>query len=200
MPLLLHTRYDNIKIVATWTVLHVFFVIRSVKARQELLFLCCSHFPNSRNLLFPPCLPFFGLQQHKGRPLVFRHSCVPCCVCAEHNLCTHIYYSLQLPLRLLCCCFYCITYLLCEKTCRSCCGGVLQPSFRWEHTECSGFGPDIRGGPWLYFKKNSVASWRVHTGFTSLLTVSSEHIVPACVCVFRFLPVSTARFPSRGAA
>lgn len=38
-------------------------------------------------------------------------------------------------------------------------------------------------------KKKPVALWRVHAEFTSLLTVSSEHIVPACVCVFRFLPV-----------
>lgn len=38
-----------------------------------------------------------------------------------------------------------------KETCRSC--RVLQPTFRWEHTECTGLGPDIRGGPRLYFKK-----------------------------------------------
>lgn len=41
----------------------------------------------------------------------------------------------------------------------------------------------------IFFLKNLLVLGRVHTEFTSLLSVSSEHIVPTCVCVFQFLPV-----------
>lgn len=85
--------------------------------------------------------------------------------------------------------------------------GVLQPSFSWEHTECTGQGPDVWDGLRLYKKEEKWwVLWRVHrefkSSFASLLfkelrllpplnstTSSSEHIVPACVCAFRFLPV-----------
>lgn len=82
---------------------------------------------------------------------------VHCCVFVhEHislNLCTHLYYTVQPPA------FYavvCVTkerFSLCHLSAvwrsRKNVGlgvslrGVLQPSFKWEHTECTGQGPDI---------------------------------------------------------
>lgn len=38
MPLLLHTRYNNIKIVVTWTVLHVFFRHEVFKGEAGIVF------------------------------------------------------------------------------------------------------------------------------------------------------------------
>lgn len=97
--------------------------------------------------------------------------------------------------------------------------GVLQPSFRWDHTECTGQVPDAWDGPQLYKKEEEKrwVLWRFQrefkSSFASLLfeeprllpplnsTTSSEHIVPACVCVsvppsLKVQPVS----PSRAAA
>lgn len=112
MPLLLHTRYNNIKIIVTWTVLHVFFCHEVFKGEAGFVFVGLLIIRILKNLLSHF---FFGSNNTKRVNLYFE-------IHASHavyvhkdirpNLCTHIYCSLQLPLSLLCRCFLCITYLL----------------------------------------------------------------------------------------
>lgn len=78
MPLLLHTRYNNIKIIVTWTVLHVFFCHEVFKGEAGIVFVGLLIITILKNLLSHF---FFGFQQHKEN-LYF----VPCCVCAQGYL------------------------------------------------------------------------------------------------------------------